>query len=250
MTEEEFYRSLNQSSVNTNEKAFVTSRDKEYGLAMPALMRKVYVWMALALALTGVTAFGIAASPTLMLTIISNKVIFYGSMIGEIALVWYISARLQKLSLSTATMLFILYSILNGVTMSVIFLAFTFSSIAKVFFITAGTFGVMAVIGYTTKTDLSKFGKILLMGLIGIIIASVVNLFLKSNGFDMIVSYIGVLLFTGLTAYDVQAIKKLLMTQSDMSEGAQKLALIGALNLYLDFINLFLYLLRILGDRK
>ncbi len=250
MTEEEFYRSLNQSSVNTNEKAFVTSRDKEYGLAMPALMRKVYVWMALALALTGVTAFGIAASPTLMLTIISNKVIFYGSMIGEIALVWYISARLQTLSLSTATMLFILYSILNGVTMSVIFLAFTFSSIAKVFFITAGTFGVMAVIGYTTKTDLSKFGKILLMGLIGIIIASVVNLFLKSNGFDMIVSYIGVLLFTGLTAYDVQAIKKLLMTQSDMSEGAQKLALIGALNLYLDFINLFLYLLRILGDRK
>lgn len=250
MTEEEFYRSLNQSSVNTNEKAFVTSRDKEYGLAMPDLMRKVYVWMALALALTGVTAFGIAASPTLMLTIISNKVIFYGSMIGEIALVWYISARLQKLSLSTATMLFILYSILNGVTMSVIFLAFTFSSIAKVFFITAGTFGVMAVIGYTTKTDLSKFGKILLMGLIGIIIASVVNIFLKSNGFDMIVSYIGVLLFTGLTAYDVQAIKKLLMTQSDMSEGAQKLALIGALNLYLDFINLFLYLLRILGDRK
>ena len=139
------------------------------------------------------------------------------------------------------------YSVLNGAMLSSVFVVYTMTSIAKVFFITAGTFGAMAFYGYTTKKDLTSLGKILFMALIGLIIATVVNMFLKSSGFDYILSYAGVAIFVGLTAWDSQKIKQMLQTQYDMSEGAQKLALIGALTLYLDFINLFLYLLRIFG---
>jgi FtsH-binding integral membrane protein len=146
--------------------------------------------------------------------------------------------------------MFILYSVINGALLSYIFLAYTASSVATVFFITAGTFAAMAIVGYTTKTDLSSMGKILFMALIGLIIATIVNLFIKSSGFTLILSYVGVLIFVGLTAWDSQKIKQMLLQAPDAGEGAQKLALLGALTLYLDFINLFIYLLRIFGRRE
>ncbi len=227
-------------------------REKQGALssAFPALMRKVYVWMTMALAITGICAYGVASSPALMQMIYGGGSAIWILFIIEIGLVFYVSARIQKLSLSTATTLFIIYSALNGVTLSSIFLLYTMSSITTVFFITAATFGAMALYGYTTKADLSKIGSILIMALIGLIIATVVNLFMKSAMFQLILSYIGVLIFVGLTAWDSQKIKQMLALQPDMSEGAQKVALLGALTLYLDFINLFLYLLRIFGSRN
>lgn len=219
-------------------------------LAFPALMRKVYVWMTLALVITGFTAFGIAENPGLVYTIVTNRLLFWGLVIGEFALVMAIYGAIGRLSATAATLLFVLYSIVNGATLSVIFLAYTMTSIASVFFITAGTFAVMAFIGYTTKTDLTSFGKMLIMGLIGIILATVVNIFIGSSMLNMIVSYVGVVVFVGLTAYDSQKIKNLLYQVDNMSEEAQKLALLGSLTLYLDFINLFLMLLRIFGGNR
>lgn len=219
-------------------------------LAFPALMRKVYVWMTLALVITGFTAFGIAENPGLVYTIVTNRLLFWGLIIGEFALVMAIYGVIGKLSATAATLLFVLYSIVNGATLSVIFLAYTMTSIASVFFITAGTFAVMAFIGYTTKTDLTSFGKMLMMGLIGIILATVVNIFIGSSMLNMMVSYVGVVVFVGLTAYDSQKIKNLLYQVDNMSEEAQKLALLGSLTLYLDFINLFLMLLRIFGGNR
>ncbi len=229
----------------------IREQEGSLSLAFPALMRKVYVWMTLALVLTGITAYGVASSPGLMMTIIQTPAIMWGLIIAELAIVIAISAAINRLSLTTATLLFVLYSVLNGATLSLIFAVYTMSSIANVFFITAGTFGVMAAYGYFTKRDLSSWGKLLLMALIGLIIATLVNVFLvKSSGFDLILSYAGVLIFVGLTAYDTQKIKQMLAMQTDMGEGAQKVALLGALSLYLDFINLFLYLLRIFGRRE
>lgn len=229
----------------------IREQEGSLSLAFPALMRKVYVWMTLALVLTGITAFGVASSPSLMMTIFQTPAIMWGLIIAELAIVIAISAAINRLSLTTATLLFVLYSVLNGATFSLIFAVYTMSSIANVFFITAGTFGVMAAYGYFTKRDLSSLGRLLLMALIGLIIATLVNVFLvKSTGFDLILSYAGVLIFVGLTAYDTQKIKQMLAMQTDMGEGAQKVALLGALSLYLDFINLFLYLLRIFGRRE
>lgn len=229
----------------------IREQEGSLSLAFPALMRKVYVWMTLALVLTGITAYGVASSPGLMMTIFQTPAIMWGLIIAELAIVTAISAAINRLSLTTATLLFVLYSVLNGATFSLIFAVYTMSSIANVFFITAGTFGVMAAYGYFTKRDLSSWGKLLLMALIGLIIATLVNVFLvKSSGFDLILSYAGVLIFVGLTAYDTQKIKQMLAMQTDMGEGAQKVALLGALSLYLDFINLFLYLLRIFGRRE
>lgn len=229
----------------------IREQEGSLSLAFPALMRKVYVWMTLALVLTGITAYGVASSPSLMMTIFQTPAIMWGLIIAELAIVIAISAAINRLSLTTATLLFVLYSVLNGATFSLIFAVYTMSSIANVFFITAGTFGVMAAYGYFTKRDLSSWGKLLLMALIGLIIATLVNVFLvKSSGFDLILSYAGVLIFVGLTAYDTQKIKQMLAMQTDMGEGAQKVALLGALSLYLDFINLFLYLLRIFGRRE
>ena len=227
-------------------------RNKDYAMstAFPALMRKVFVWMTLALAITGLTAYGVATSPTILSLIFSSKVTFFGLIIAEFALVFAISGAINRLSLSTATLLFILYSVINGATLSSIFFAFSVATIGKVFFITAGTFGAMALVGYTTKTDLTSMGKLLFMALLGIIIASVVNMFVGSSGLDLILSYVGVLVFVGLTAYDTQKIKQMCQAAPDAGESAQKLALIGALSLYLDFINLFLYLLRIFGNNR
>ena len=218
--------------------------------AMPALMRKVYTWMALALVITGVCAYGVAASPTLIMAIFSSKMTFYGLLIAELALVIFISARIDRLSLSTATLLFTVYAALNGVTLSAIFLLYDITTIGQVFFITAGTFGAMAFFGYTTKKDLSVIGHTLYMALIGLILATVVNLFMRNAMLDYILSYIGVGVFVGLTAWDSQKIKRILCEMPDAGEGAQKFALLGALTLYLDFINLFLYLLRIFSKRR
>lgn len=227
-------------------------RNKDYAMstAFPALMRKVFVWMTLALAITGLTAYGVATSPTILSLIFSSKVTFFGLIIAEFALVFAISGAINRLSLSTATLLFILYSVVNGATLSTIFFAFSVATIGKVFFITAGTFGAMALVGYTTKTDLTSMGKLMFMALLGIIIASVVNMFVGSSGLDLILSYVGVLVFVGLTAYDTQKIKQMCQSAPDAGESTQKLALIGALSLYLDFINLFLYLLRIFGNNR
>ena len=218
--------------------------------AFPVLMRKVYVWMTLALVITGFTAYGVATSPGILQAIFSNQILFWGLIIAEFALVIGVSAAINKLSLTTATLMFILYSVINGATLSIILLAYTMSSVATVFFITAGTFAAMALVGYTTKTDLTSIGKILFMALIGLIIATIVNIFVKSSGLTLILNYVGVLVFVGLTAYDSQKIKQMLMQAPDAGESAQKLALLGALSLYLDFINLFLYLLRIFGKRE
>lgn len=227
----------------------VQERQGALSAAFPALMRKVYVWMTMALAITGICAYGVAQSPSLMQLLFSNSMTIWVLFIAELGLVFYTTARIDKLSLTTATSLFVLYSALNGVTLSSIFVVYAGATIAKVFFITAGTFAAMAVYGYVTKADLSKMGQIMFMALIGLIIATVVNVFLKSAMFDLILSYIGVAIFVGLTAWDSQKIKRMLAVQTDMSETAQKIALMGALTLYLDFINLFLYLLRIFGNR-
>lgn len=218
--------------------------------AFPILMRKVFVWMTLALVITGITAYGVATSPSLLSAISANKIVFFGIIIAEFALVIGLSAAINRLSLTTATLMFVVYSVLTGVMLSSIFVVFTASSIASVFFITAGTFAVMAFIGYTTKKDLSAMGRFLFMALIGLIIATVVNIFVASSTFDLIISYIGVLVFSGLTAYDTQKIKDLLVETDDTGETMQKMALLGALTLYLDFINLFLYLLRIFGKKE
>lgn len=228
------------------------SREREFeaSAAFPVLMRKVYLWMTLALVITGFTAYYVATNETLLTAIMTNSILFWGMLIAELALVIGVSAAIQRLSLTTATLMFVAYSVLNGATLSFIFLAYTASSVANVFLITAGTFGAMALFGYFTKTDLSSMGKILMMALIGIIIATIVNIFTKSAGLAMILNYLGVLVFVGLTAYDTQKIKQMLLLAPDASEGAQKIALLGALSLYLDFINLFLHLIRILGDRR
>ena len=239
--------------MNYNELNFQglqAERQWDVSEAFPVLMRKVYVWMTLALAITGFTAYGVATSPGILQMIYGNSWMMWGLIIAEFALVIGVSAAINRISLTMATLMFILYSVINGALLSSIFLIYTASSIATVFFITAGTFGTMALFGYTTKTDLSSMGKILFMALIGLVIATVVNLFIKSSGFTLILSYVGVLIFVGLTAWDTQKIKQMLLQAPDAGEGAQKLALLGALTLYLDFVNLFIYLLRIFGNRK
>lgn len=223
----------------------------ESSLAFPVLMRKVYLWMTLALAITGFTAYSVASSPSMLMALLTNNALLWGLVIAELAIVIGVSSAINRISLLTGTLLFVLYSVINGALLSSIFVVYTMSSIASVFFITAGTFAVMAFIGYTTKNDLTSIGKIALMALIGIIIATVVNVFfLKSTGLDLFISYAGVLIFVGLTAYDSQKIKQMLMQAPDAGEAAQKMALIGALSLYLDFVNLFLYLLRIFGKKE
>ena len=219
--------------------------------AQAALFRSVYVWMTLALAITGFVALYVAKSYALLNAMAENSFLFWGLLIAEVGLVMYLSARIHRISFSTATILFIVYSVLNGVTMSILFMVYTMSSIATTFFVTAGTFGATALYGYVTKKDLTRIGNLCIMGVIGLIIASLVNLFLQNSMMDLIISYIGVLLFVGLTAYDSQKIKQLLSDDSiEINETTQKIALMGSLTLYLDFINLFIYLLRILGDRK
>ncbi len=217
-----------------------------------SFVRSVYNWMAVGLAITGVVAYGVANSPGVTEVIFGSQLIFFGLIIAQLAMVYMISARIQRMQASTATMLFIVYSALNGATLSSIFLAYTQSAITSTFFICAATFTACSVYGWTTRRDLTTMGGFLTMGLIGIVIASVVNMFFQSGAVSTIVSYVGVLVFVGLTAYDTQEIKNMALSQpADIDAGAvRKGAILGALKLYLDFINLFLMLLRIFGGRR
>lgn len=210
---------------------------------------KVYGWMSVALALTGFTALWVASTPTITNAIINNQILFWGLFIGELVLVFAISGAIQRISASTALFLFLLYSVLNGFTMSFIFLVYTATSIATTFFITAGTFAIMSIYGFMTKKDLTKVGSLLFMILIGVIIASVVNLFLKSTMLNWIITIAGIIVFVGLIAYDTQKIRQ--MSQADFDqETGKKLSVLGALTIYLDFINLFLLLLNLFGGSR
>jgi len=215
-------------------------------------VRSVYNWMGIGLALTGFIAYYVSTNEAIVRLIFGNTFIFFGLMIAELALVFAISGMVQRMSSGTATGLFLLYSALNGVTISFIFLVYARASIVSTFFICAGTFAACSIYGWTTKRDLTSLGGFLLMGLFGIIIATVVNMFIRSSGMSMIISYIGVFVFVGLTAYDTQKIKNMALTQPADLDGAviRKGAILGALSLYLDFINLFLMLLRIFGQSR
>ena len=211
-------------------------------------MQKVYLWMTFALTLTGFVAYRTTQSEFLLELIFSSSFGFIGLILAELALVFWISSGIQRMSSNMAIGLFLLYSVLNGMTLSVLLIAYTGASVASTFFITAGMFGAMSVYGYTTKQDLSSWGNLLFMALIGLILASVVNIFLQSSGLYWLISYIGVLVFVGLTAYDTQKIKQLAAQVIVESEEGRKVAILGALTLYLDFINMFIFMLRILGN--
>ncbi len=216
--------------------------------AYRVLMRKVYLWMSLALAVTGMTSFYIASNPGLLQTIFTSRGIFLMLIIAELALVFILSARIMKMSFATAGIMFAAYSVLNGVTMSFIFIRFTMSSIAGAFLVTAGMFAVMSFIGFTLKKDLASFSSFFFMALVGLVIATIVNAFWANSVLYWVITYVGVLLFVGLTAYHTQKIKHMLMMYGDeVNDNTQKLALLGSLSLYLDFINLFFYILRFFG---
>ena len=224
-------------------------RQWDVSWAFPVLMRKTYMWMSMALVLTGLSAFVVATNATISNLLFTYHQLIWVLIIAEIALVIGLSAAINRISLAMATLMFVVYAILNGVTFSSLFYVYTLGSLASTFLICAGTFGAMSLVGYFTKSDLSSIGKYLIMALIGLIIATVVNIFVKSTALEMIMTYAGVLIFVGLTAYDTQKIKKMFMNAPDASESTQKYAVLGALTLYLDFINLFLYLLHIFGRR-
>jgi len=213
------------------------------------LFTRVYAWMFAGLAMTALMAAFVASQPNLFKLFIVNRIMFFGLLIGELLLVVAISGMINRIGAATAGALFAAYSLMNGITLSVIFLAYQAPSIAGAFSITAGTFGVMSLYGYFTKSDLSKIGNILFMALIGIIIASLVNIFLKSGRLEWIISLIGVGVFIGLTAYDTNKIKRM-FAEAGSEEAIAKIAVLGALALYLDFINLFLFILRLFGRRR
>ncbi len=214
------------------------------------LFKSLYMQMAAALTVTGLVAYFLSQSANFWYFLAENPSIIWIALFAQLGLVVWMSAGLMRMSMTMATMLFILYSILMGVTMSSIFMVYTMSSIASVFFITAGMFLTMSILGYVTRLDLTKLGSLLFMALIGLLIASVVNIFLGSEMLYWIVSYAGVIIFTGLAAFDTQKIKQMFIQYGSADEMGNKIALFGALTLYLDFINLFLFLLRILGDRR
>ena len=216
-----------------------------------SFISKVYRWMGFGLLLTALAAYLAASSESFVYMLAENSMLFYGLIIGEFGLVIYLSTRIQKMSAEAAAGAFIVYSILNGLTLSLILLMYTGESIASTFLSTALTFGAMSAFGYFTKRDLTTMGSYLYMALIGLIIASVVNMFWANSTLYWIISYVGILIFVGLTAYDTQKIKKIgASINMDDTQTTQKLAIMGALALYLDFINLFLMLLRVAGNRR
>jgi hypothetical protein len=218
--------------------------------ATSGFLQAVFSWMAIGLALTGVVAWFTAGNRALLDLIFGNRLLFYGLILGELGMVVALSAAIRRLSYAAAGAMFLVYSGLNGLTLASIFLIYTTASVAGVFFITAGTFGAVAFYGATTKRDLSSMGALAFMGLIGIILASVVNMFLHSSGLMLLISYVGVAVFVGLTAYDMQKLRALHESGTMEGESGAKLAVLGALSLYLDFVNLFLMLLRIFGNRR
>lgn len=241
---------IDYSNNNSNvETSGIQTKD-----AVSTFLANVFTYMGGALAITGLLAYWFGNTPSLMTYLINPMggatLLGYVVMFSPLAFVLVMSLAFNKLSSFALLGLFVVYAAVMGLSMSFIFLAYTASSIASTFFITAATFGVMAVLGYTTKQDLTKFGSILFMALIGIIIASIVNMFLGNGMLDIIISCVGVLVFTGLTAYDVQKLKRIGAGVEYGSESSNKLAIMGALNLYLDFVNLFMMLLRLFGDRR
>jgi len=213
-----------------------------------AFLRKVYGWMCVGLAITATVALGVASSPALVQAIFGNKILFFGLFAVEIGLVFYLSSRINKMAASTAAGLFLLYSALNGLTLAFIFLLYTGTSIATTFLVTAGMFGALALYGTATKRSLAGVGQFAFMGLIGIILASLVGMFWKSEGLQFGISIVGVIVFTGLTAWDAQKLKTMAVTVPESSYGSY--SVVGALALYLDFINLFLFMLRFMGGRR
>jgi FtsH-binding integral membrane protein len=218
--------------------------------AQQRLLVRVSYWMSAGLAITGFMAFYVSNSPAMMKIIFGNPIMPIALIITQIGLVFWLATRVMQMSASKATGVFMLYAGLTGITFSAIFMAYTTASIFSTFLVTAGTFGAMSLYGYTTKKDLTSWGSFLFMGLIGIIIASLVNMFMQSSMMHMIITYAGVLIFVGLTAYDTQKIKEMNILGNEGTEEDTKEAIRGALTLYLDFINLFLMLLRLMGDRR
>lgn len=215
---------------------------------MSQVMRKVYVKMFLGLLVTALTSYIVLTNQTILMTLLQSRALLIGLCVGELALVFALSMAINKLNPVVATIMFYAYAVLNGVTLTPIFLVYTMSSIALTFFVTAGVFLAMSIYGYTTKSDLTKFGTYMVMALIGLIVCSIINIFWANSVMDWIISFAGVAIFVGLTAWDTQKIKQMAQETDEVNAG--KLATIGALSLYLDFINLFLYLLRFLGNRE
>ncbi|MDP3543965.1 MAG: Bax inhibitor-1/YccA family protein [Elusimicrobiota bacterium] len=213
-------------------------------------IQKVYAWMSVGLAVTGSCALYMASDPRMIMALVQNKMLFYGLLIAQLGLVVALAGWIKTMEVGTARFAFLFYSALTGVTISVIFLIYTNASIATTFFLTGGMFGAMSLYGYTTKTDLTSIGNFCMMGLIGIILASVVNWWVRSSAVEMAVSYLGILIFVGLTAYDTQKIKKMNVIGNAGTDEDTKEAIRGALTLYLDFINLFMSLLRATGRRR
>ena len=228
----------------------VISSQADRQSVVATLFKSLYMQMAAALTITGLTAYFIASSPDMLATIFSNRSSVWILLFAQLGVVMWLSSRALRMSMAAATLLFILYSVLTGVTFSVIFLAYTGETIATTFFITAGTFLAMSIVGYVTRMDLTRIGSILFMLLIGVIIATVVNIFMHSETIYWVTTYAGVVIFVGLIAFDTQKLKHIFMSMDSVDETSQKVALLGALTLYLDFINLFLFLLRILGRNR
>ena len=218
----------------------------QLAIARNTLIRQVYAWMGGGLMVTALMAMVTVSSPGILNAVFGNRLVFYALILGELGLVVAISGAIDRLSAAVASLLFVLYAALNGVTMSVIFAVYTAESVASTFVITAATFGAMSAFGYLTRRDLTGWGSFLFMGLIGVVIASLVNIFTRSSAAAWVISAVGVIVFTGLTAYDTQKIKAMAAAGAE----GRKPAILGALTLYLDFINLFLMLLRLLGNRR
>lgn len=231
----------NFDSVEVNNDQSIAKIESKY-------IAQVYAWMVLALGITAISSGVIVNSPAIQAVLFSSKYIIFGLFIAQLFLVGYLSFRVNKMSYASAVAVFIGYAALTGITISGIFFMYTAGSILSTFAITALTFAVMSFVGYTTKTDLTKFGSLMMMGLIGIIIASIVNFFMQSSVLYYIISYVGVGVFVGLIAYDTQKIKA--YAHLETAEMRKKAGILGALSLYLDFINLFLMLLRLLGRRN
>ena len=213
-----------------------------------AFLWKVYGWMAVGLGLTAMVAFAVAGSPELLRVLVGNRLVFFALVIAELGLVFYLSARADRLAPGTAAGLFAIYSALNGVTLSAILLAYTGESVAMTFVVTAGMFGALALFGSTTKRSLAGAGQFFMMGLIGLILASILGMFWHNDALQFLISVVGVIVFTGLTAYDAQRLKQMALALPEGQIGSY--AVVGALSLYLDFINLFLMLLRLTGSRR
>lgn len=222
----------------------------QIALEQQKFITKVYGWMSLALAVTGLLAMWVASIPQFIQLVVGNRLVFLIFILGELGLVWYLTRGIEKMSSQTATLVFLLYAAANGLTFSVIFLHFTLASICSTFLVTGGTFAATTVYGYTTKRDLTSVGGIATMSLLGLIIATFVNFFWQNQTFYWIATYAGVIIFVALTAYDTQKIKELNVPGNEGTEADRKEAIMGALRLYLDFINLFLFLLRIFGRRR